>query len=456
MELQDRIRIFESISIPRAVASLAIPTILTNMVMIIYSLADTFFVGIIADPVQNAAVTLSGPLLLAFNAINNLFGVGCSSMISRSLGRKDYDTVRKISSFGFWISFFCAVCFALLATAFKPFLLRIMGVTPETMDATAAYLRWTVTFGACPAILNVIMAYMVRSEGSSLHASIGVMSGCLLNIILDPIFILPEGFGLGAEGAGIATYISNCFALFYFVILILVKHRRKTTFLSISPRDFAFSRSVTVGICAVGIPASIQNLLNVTGMMIFNNYAAAFGANAVAGIGIAQRIHNVPMSIAMGCAQGIMPLVSYNWASGNRERMKESLVFARRIMLIFLCAVGVVFWFFPDFFIKLFMDLPAVVDIGSSMLRGLSFTLPLLALDFISVHVFQAIGRGRNSLMFALTRKLFLEIPLLVILNRIWPLYGLPYAQVITEVVLASVGVVYVNRILREEPEASL
>lgn len=198
-----RTELFESAAIPKAVASLCVPTIISSLVMVLYNLADTYFVGMLNDPVQNAAVTLAGPVLLAFNAVNNLFGVGSSSMMSRALGRKDYDTVHRSSAFGFYCALVCGVFFSLLCTAGKAPLLVLLGADEVTLQATSEYMRWTVTWGAVPAILNVVLAYMVRSEGAAFHASAGTMSGCLLNIVLDPIFILPQGLGLGAQARGL-------------------------------------------------------------------------------------------------------------------------------------------------------------------------------------------------------------------------------------------------------------
>ena len=153
--------------------------------------------------------------MLAFNAVNNLFGVGSSSMMSRSLGKKDYETVYRSSAFGFYCAVFAGLLFSMVYTLLQNPLLRLLGATEETMGATVGYARWTVTFGAVPAILNVVMAYLVRAEGASMHASIGTMSGCFLNILLDPVFILPWGLNMGAEGAGLATFLSNCVACLY-------------------------------------------------------------------------------------------------------------------------------------------------------------------------------------------------------------------------------------------------
>ena len=445
--MNDKIQLFEQTPIPKAVAKLAIPTILSSLVMVLYNLADTYFVGMVNDPVQNAAVTLAAPVLLAFNAVNNLFGVGSSSMMSRALGRKDYETVYRSSAFGFYCALTCGVLFSLLCTVFRLPLLDLLGADAVTAEATAAYLRWTVTCGAAPAILNVVLAYLVRAEGSSLHASIGTMSGCLLNIVLDPIFILPWGLDLGAAGAGLATFLSNCVACLYFFVLLFV--RRGNTFVCIRPGKFSLRRTIVLGVCGVGIPAAIQNLLNVTGMTILNNFTSGFGADAVAAMGISQKISMIPMYIAMGLSQGIMPLVSYNFSSGNVRRMKDTIFFAARAALTFLVAVSALYYIFSGNLIALFMENETIIAYGTRVLRGFCLSTPFLCMDFLAVGVFQAVGMGREALIFAVLRKVVLEIPALFLLNWLFPLYGLAYAQCSAEVVLAAAAVIVLTRLFR-------
>lgn len=437
--------LFEKVPVPKAVMQLAVPTVLSSLVMVIYNLADTYFVGMMNDAVQNAAVTLAAPVLLAFNAVNNLFGVGSSSMMSRALGRKDYDAVRKSSAFGFYCALFSGVLFSILCVIFQQPLLVLLGADANTMAATEGYLKWTVLFGAAPAILNVVMAYMVRSEGSSLHASLGTMSGCLLNIILDPIFILPWGFNMGAAGAGLATFLSNCVACIYFFVLLYV--RRKHTFVCINIRKFGLHKAIVLGVCGVGIPAAIQNLLNVTGMTILNNFTSVYGADAVAAMGIAQKVNMVPLQVAMGFSQGIMPLISYNYASGNHKRMKESVYFTVKTLLPFLVAVTVFYYVGAGTLTRAFMNNEAIIAYGTRFLRGFCLVLPFLCMDFIAVGVFQAVGMGRMALTFAILRKIVLEIPALYVLNYFFPLYGLTYAQPLAEFVLAIAAVWILARI---------
>lgn len=450
----NKTELFETMPIPKAVAQVAIPTVIGSMVMVLYNLADTYFVSLLNDPVQSAAVTLAGPVLLAFNAVTNLFGSGCSSLMSRALGKKDYDTVRSTSAFGFYCALFFAILFSAGCGTFRPQLLKLLGADATTDAATAQYLFWTVICGAVPAILNVVLGFLIRSEGAALHASIGTMSGCILNILLDPVFIMPWGLGMGAAGAGCATFISNCVACLYFFILLAVK--RGNTYVSLAPKHFTLRKAVVLGVCAVGIPAAIQNLLNVTGMTVLNNFTAEFGTDAVAAMGITHKIDLVPLYFSMGIGQGILPLVGYNYASGNAKRMKGVILFTAKISAVIILASTAAYYFGAEKIVGAFMKNEAIVAYGGRFLRGFSLALPFLALDFLAVGIFQAVGMGKESFLFAVLRKVALEIPALYLLNRLWPLYGLAYAQLCAEVVLAVAAVFMLKKLfIRAEKQAA-
>lgn len=448
MEDEKKLYIFERSTIPKAVLSMAVPTVISSLVMVIYNLADTYFVGMLNNSIQNAAVTLAAPVLLAFNAVNNLFGVGSSSLMSRSLGRKEYDMTRNVSAFGFYCTVFCSFLFSISYMLAKDPLLRLLGTDAETVVATSEYLKWTVAFGAMPAILNVVMAYMVRSEGSTLHASIGTMSGCLLNILLDPIFILPWGFDMGAAGAGLATFLSNCVACLYFFVLIFIK--RNHTYVCVNPAKIRLKKEIVLGVCGVGIPAAIQNLLNVTGMTVLNNFTSSFGSDAVAAMGIAQKINMVPMNIAFGFSQGVMPLISYNYAAGNGKRMKQTILFSAKNMIAFLLVIAAFYYFGAGFLMRLFMKNEHIVAYGTSFLRGLCLALPFLFIDFLAVGVFQAVGMGKKAFLFAILRKIVMEIPAIYLLNQLFPLYGLAYAQMVTEIILAITAVLVLRNMFQK------
>ncbi len=447
MKETNKTELFETMPVPKAITKMAVPTVMAMLVTVLYNLADTYFVGMLNDPLETAAVTLAAPVLLAFNAVNNLFGVGSSSMMSRALGLKDYDTVRRSSAFGLYCAFFSAVLFSAFATIFRLPLLHLLGAGAENMAPTSAYMLYTVSLGAAPAILNVVMSYLFRSEGASLHAGIGTMSGCVLNIILDPFFILPQFLNMGAAGAGFATFISNCVALIYFLVLMFV--RRGKSFISIHPRDFRPSRRIVREVFGVGIPACIQNLLNVVGMTILNNFCAAFGSEAVSAMGISHKITMIPMYVALGISQGAMPLVGYNFASGNHKRMKQAVLFSIKVGVTVALAGAALYWIFAGPIIRAFMENELVVEYGSAFIRGFCIAQPFLAMDFIAVGVFQACGMGGRSLVFAILRKIVLEIPAIIILNKIWPMYGLSYSQFAAELILAIAAVIFLIRIFR-------
>lgn len=447
MKNQDKTELFEKTSVPAAVRQLIVPTIISSLITIVYNLADTYFVGMLNDPIQNAAVTLVAPLMLAFNAVNNLFGVGTSSMMSRALGRREHQTVRKCAAIGFYCTVFCSMIFSLLSILFRSNLLVLLGAEESTIAATNDYMQWTVCYGAVPAILNVVMAYMVRSEGATFHASIGTISGCVLNMILDPIFILPWGLNMGAAGAGLATFLGNTLACCYFFVLLYV--RRGKTYVSISPKLFSFDKTILVGIFAVGIPACIQNLLNVTSMTLLNNFSASYGSDVVASMGIAQKINMVPLNLFFGMFQGILPLIGYTYASGNYRRMKDTVIYS---MKLGICSVAVIlasYLVFADSLIRMFMDNEVIVAYGSHFLRGMCLQLPFMCVDFLAVGVFQSTGMGSKALIFAILRKIVFEIPALFLLNRIFPLYGLPYAQVTSEVLLSIIAAAVLIRLFR-------
>lgn len=443
---KEKIDLFENIKVSKAVAKLSIPTVFACLVMVLYNLVDTFFVGMLNDPIETTAVTLVAPVILLFNMVNNLFGVGTGSLMSRALGSKDYETVKKTSAFGIYAAALCGVIFSIVSVVFCNPILGLLGSGSADYAATLGYMRWTVMFGATPAILNVVMAYMVRSEGSSLQATIGTVSGCVLNMILDPFFILPFGLNMGAAGAGCATFISNCVATLYFIIYIL--RNRKKTFVSLDFKAAKPTKEILKEVFGVGVPSAIQNILNVTGMTILNNKMSVYGTEAVSAIGISHKLAMIPMYISMGIGQGIMPLIGYNFSSGNKKRIKQTIRFTIAVsagVVLALVAAAVIF---PDVIVKSFMDNALVIEYGSNFLRSLCYATPFLALDFLAVGIFQACGFGKYAFYFAIARKIALEIPAIFILDYLYPMYGIPYSQLCAEFVLSVAAVVLIKKIV--------
>lgn len=399
--------LFERMPVTKAIFKLTIPVIISSIISIVYNLSDTYFVGMINDPVQNAAVTLVGPAMVLFFAVTNLFGIGASSLMSRKLGEKNYDDVKKASATGLYLGLFCAIFISTVTLLFNPFVLKILGSSEITYEVTKDYLFWTVGLGAVPGIMNLLFSFIIRAEGRAIQASVGAMSGCILNIILDPFFILPFGLNMGAAGAGLATFISNTFACVYFLVLLFII--RKNTLVSLNPKHFTLRPDIIKNIFVVGIPGVFQNLLNVTGMTILNNLASGYGTDLVASMGIVGKINQIPIQVIFGFSQGIMPLIGYNYASKNIKRVKETISKEFKIILGLIFLIIATFICCGKPIVRMFMDNDNIVTIGARFLIGTAISLPFMSLDFVTVGISQSFGIGKVALVFSFLRKAFLE-----------------------------------------------
>ena len=409
--------LFERMPVTKAIFKLTIPVIISSIISIVYNLSDTYFVGMINDPVQNAAVTLVGPAMVLFFAVTNLFGIGASSLMSRKLGEKNYDDVKKASATGLYLGLFCAIFITTVTLLFNPFVLKILGSSEITYEVTKDYLFWTVGLGAVPGIMNLLFSFIIRAEGRAIQASVGVMSGCILNIILDPFFILPFGLNMGAAGAGLATFISNTFACVYFLVLLFII--RKNTLVSLNPKHFTLRPDIIKNIFVVGIPGVFQNLLNVTGMTILNNLASGYGTDLVASMGIVGKMNQIPIQVIFGFSQGIMPLIGYNYASKNIERVKETISKEFKIILGLIILIIVTFICCGKPIVRMFMDNDNIVTIGARFLIGTAISLPFMSFDFVTVGISQSFGIGKVALVFSFLRKAFLEIPFILYFFRL-------------------------------------
>ena len=448
-------KLFEKSPIWKAIFKLTIPMIISSVVAMVYNLSDTYFVGALEDPIQNAAITLTAPAMTLFYGITNLFGVGASSLMSRSMGKKDIDTVKRAAATGLYLALFFAILLSAVTLIFNRQTLTILGTDVQTFGATKDYLFWTVGLGSVPGIMSIMFSYLLRAEGRSVQASIGQSSGCVLNIILDPIFILPWGLNLGAAGAGLATFLANCIACSYFLVYII--RQRKSSYVCIFPRFVTLKSYILKDMLVVGIPGVFQNVLNVVSMTILNNLLKDYGANVVAAVGIANKINQLPIQIVFGFTQGVMPLIGYNFASKNFPRMKESIKKTYILTISVLMVVLLLFNVAGQPIIRLFMNNQEIVETGAWFLSGFGFSLPFLCVDFMVVGISQAFGMGKYALSFSFIRKLFLEIPFILLLNYLAGVMGVAYAQCLTEVIMAIIALVIQASLLsRKKLEAGV
>jgi len=444
----DREELFERVPVRNAILKLTLPMVFGSLVSILYNIADTYFVGQLNNAIQNAAVTFVAPAMTLFYAITNLFGVGASSIMSRALGRKDVERVKKASATGIYLALAFAILLAVGATVLNDGVLNLLGTTEEAWSVTKAYMKWTVCLGAVPAIMNIVMGFILRAEGRSIIASVGMMCGCFINIILDPFFILPFGFNLGAEGAALATFISNCIGSTVFIVYIITQ--RRNLLVSVNPRYISFKRDVFGEIIFVGFPGVVQNNLNVISMTIMNNLMSAYTEDAVAAMGIAGKVNQLPIQVIFGFSQGVMPLIGYNYASGNNKRMKEAISKTLKISISVLVVITIAFIFGGEYITHIFMKNDNISHIGGLFLRGFGISLIFMCIDFMAVGVSQSFGMGRYALIFSILRKAVLEIPLMLAYNYLFGLNGIAFCQCTAEIVMSIAGFIVLKKLIKD------
>lgn len=438
--------VFQGLSAPRAIAKFAIPTVLSQMVTLLYNLADTFFVGHTNDPSQVAALTLSFPLFMSLTMVGNLFGIGANSFISRSLGQGERETASRASTFAFYGALAgVSLIIAILSLFMTPILTVIGAVTPETFAATKDYLTWTVLYGGLPTVASLMAGHLIRSEGNTKQASIGMALGGFLNIGLDYIFV--PVLGMGAKGAAIATFLSNI-AAFLYLLRVILKNENTVIVLDIRRLrpDFWIARQVIL----VGIPAAAIIVLGSSANIVLTHFMSEYGDVSIAAFGIVQKIGTVAIQITVGLTQGIMPLLGYCYGSGNMNRFRE---ISRLSFLILGCYAGlclIVVEIFANVLITIFIQEPSTVEKGIAFLRIWFLCAPGMCFTNLFSSIFQAMGKWLQSLLLSVIRQAGLLFPLLVILNLLVGEFGLVCAQPTADTVALFTGMVFYRTLIRK------
>lgn len=443
---EKRIYIFEKAPVRRAVLQQMLPTVAGQMVALLYNLADTFFVGLLNAPIQTAAVTVVYPPFLMMTAVSNLFGIGGASAVSHALGRRDMDGARRISAIAFWLSLASAAVFSLLCGSFLHPLLSLCGADAEVYPVAAAYARWTLLWGGAGTILNLLLSNLLRAEGRAALAFAGVTLGGVLNIVLDPFFILPQYMNMGAAGAGLATAISNTAGTLFFLLCLL---RRSSTVLSLRPCHLKHTGVYIREILSIGFPSALQYALTVVSLAVLSLFVSKYAVEAVAAYGIVKKLDNLPLYFSLGTSAGLLPFLSYNYASGDRERQRQGFVFGVSITVGFSLACVIVFELFAPQLARLFIRDDMTVAYAAAFLRRMVLCMPFVAICHPMITQFQAMGRTRESLICSILRKGSLDIPLLLLLDRLYPLYGCALVQPVVDLISLIVALVLYRRLRR-------
>lgn len=440
--------VFEKATVPKAVASLAIPSMLGMLVNVIYNMADTFFVGQTKDSNQVAAVSVTMPVFLLLIACGNIFGVGGCSFISRSLGEGKTERVKSISAFCVFSSIatgFIMMALMLIGCAdfTGGFLLKAIGCSPNTWDFAKDYLKY-IAIGAPFVVVAVMAGSVVRGEGAAKESMIGMMIGTITNIILDPVMITV--MKMGVAGAAIATVIGNIASVLYFLIYFL----RGKSILSISPKRFTLKQGIPKNVIFIGAPASFNNLLMSISNIIINNVLVAYGDAPVAAMGVAMKANMLVIMIQMGLAQGIQPLIGYCYGARNPRRLKKSLSFSAMCNIIIGTVLGVLCIVFAKGIVRVFINDEEVIKYGVLMLRALASVGPFIGIMFVLNFSFQGMGKALHSMILSVGRQGLIYIPLLFILNKAIGLEGAIWAQPVADGVCFIMSVVMFMLINKE------
>ena len=430
---EQRKYLYEGMPVRRAVTTMAIPTVISQLISMLYNMADTFFIGQLADPNQVAAVSIAAPLALTLTALANLFGIGGASLFSRSMGNQNLVAAKQVTAFSFYCSIAVAILISLITWILPVPVLRLLGADSDTLHFAQEYIFWVITLGALPSLLSMVLAHFVRADGAAKLSGVVLSAGGILNLVLDPIFILESGLGLGVRGAAIATLISNIFTVLFFLGYFIRQGRRSTV--SFTPDNLTFRSDVSLGVIGAGLPGMLQTLLASFSNAVLNNLAGAFGGIAIASLGVVKKLDQIPMSVTIGIAQGIVPLVGYNYSTKNQRRVDGILRFAMIMAIGFSLICVTIYELFSEECIKLFINDTATVTTGAPLLRIMCISTPLMAVAFIMITILQATGKNRAGTLLSVMRKGVIDIPLMLILGALIPLKGLAFVQPITEAV---------------------
>ena len=442
----DKTELFERMPVGKALLTMAVSTIFSQLITMVYNLADTFFIGMSNDPYKVAAAGLVGVLFFMLNSLANLFGVGGGSLLSRLLGEKREGDARRVGAFSIYGSLAIAAVYSLVCLLFTEPLARMLGASDNTVGYASSYLLWVVVVGGIPSTVGLTLSHLLRSAGYSKESGLGLAIGGISNIILDPLFmfvLLPPGNEV--TGAAVATLCSNVISLIYF-LLVYYKLRGKTV-LTISPKYARLEKKLIVGILSIGLPSALTALLANTTSIVKNNLTANYGDIELAAYGIVMKADMLPLNIGMGLCQGMMPLVAYNYAAGNYPRMKSFTKAAQISGMATACVFIVLFEIFAPQIIWVFIRDEATIAYGTTFLRIACLATPFMISNFQKIYCLQAMGKGKESLILGVCRQGLFAIPILLILNHFVGLKGVVAAQLISDAITFVLATILYRRV---------
>ena len=431
--------LFARAPIPRAYFKMALPVVLSMLVSLVYNMVDTWFIAQTQNTALVAGVSLCAPMFTLMVAMGDIFGLGGSSLISRLLGQGEEQRVRHVSAFCCYGAILWGVLIGAAMLLLRQPILTLLGAKSDTMDSAMAYYCY-LALGAPAIIFTLVPSSILRTEGMAVASMIGSITGALVNIVLDPIFIF--GLNMGAGGAALATVLSNVVSAVMFIVLLRTKSQR----LSMGLRDCSVQGTELREILVIGFPASITNLMQSFAMTLTNRFLLPYGTENVAALGIALKVNMIVMLILVGFAFGAQPLLGYNYGANNRERLRGILKFDVLVELAFSSVMTVLFLIAAPQIIRIFMSDESVIQAGSRILRCMVITMPLMGIILVCTTLFQSAGKGMPAFLLSISRQGVALLLCMVVLSTLFGFYGVILAQAAADVVSVLLALVLLSR----------
>lgn len=427
--------VFSEMPVKQAVFKMAVPSVISSLVLVIYNMADTFFVGQTHNAMQVAAVSLTSPVFVMFMAFANLLGIGGSTAVSIFLGEKNNQYAKAVSSFSCYISVILGIIFGILILIFINPLLQILGSSANTYEFAKDYLFY-IALGAPFILFANTFGHTVRGEGAAAASMIGGMIGTVVNIILDPVFILTLNMGTG--GAAIATVLGNVFGCIYYIYYF----QKKSLNLSIFLKDFNIFGKAARKTITLGIPAGINSGLMSISNIVLNNKLAFYGDAPLAAMGVATKVYLLIVFIHMGIANGIQPLLGYCFGARKKERFVKIFNFSGLLTIILGIILTIIYIIFSSQIVEFFIDDNEVIKYGKHMLIATSISGPVLGILFLCINSMQAVDRPFSATIVSVCRQGFIFIPMVYILDFVFGLTGINYAQAAADYISIILSVI--------------
>lgn len=426
--------IYATKSIPKLLLNACLPAVVVTMVVMLYNMADTFFVGQTGDPIQVAAITLSGPLFSILSGLGTLLGSGGCAAIAMALGRKEEGQVKALSSFCCYAALAIGLLFAAGVTIGMEGILSLLGATPETQGPARAYLQ-IIALGGPFILFSNVLPNVIRSEGAIKQAMISNAIGTALNIILDPIMIL--ALDMGIAGAALATVISNAASMLYLIVYVSGKKSR----LSIHPRHFSLKKAVSWRVISLGLPTALGILTAALSGIVTNTIIGQYGDLALAASGVAGKMGMIIGMVQMGVCFGLQPVIAYNHGAKDIRQIDRVVKSAAVLLIATGTALAAAGWFLRGAFLSSFLSDPQVLAFGERFILAGILTGPIAGLGTLCTNVMQGMDRAGWAAGYSLLRQGVLSIPVLLMMSSLLGITGIVLSSILVEILAATAGV---------------